>query len=129
VSKDGRIICAKIVEGEHAVSPDICHDCPVKAINCAHLSFSLRQTESSRLIVRFNGRTEIWDDDPPEILFDRAACTARVVPVDGPRTCAGCTLRKPIDASAERPAPRQRRAASVGKVVPFPGRGAVAAAD
>jgi hypothetical protein len=128
VSKDGRIICAKIVEGDNAVSLDVCRDCPVRAINCTHLSFSLRQTQPSRLIVRFNGRTEIWDDDPPEILFDTAACAAKVMPVDGPRSCAGCTLRMAIDSPTERPTPRQRRAAAVGKVVPFPRPSTVAAA-
>jgi hypothetical protein len=129
VSKDGGIICSKIVEGDNAVSPDVCRDCPVKAVNCSHLSFSLRQTAPSRLIVRFNGRTEIWDDDPPEVLFDRAACAAKVVPIDSPRSCAGCALRRPVDGPVERPAPRQRRAATAGKVVPFPRRGALVAAD
>ncbi len=42
VSRDGRIVCSKIVEGDHEVSPDMCHACPLKAVNCVHLRFSLR---------------------------------------------------------------------------------------
>lgn len=127
VSKDGRIICAKIVAGDNAVSPEICYACPVRAVNCRHLSFSLEQTSPSRLVVRFNGRTEIWDDDPPEILLEQAACAAHVIPIHSPRSCAGCALRQPVDAAAANPAPRKRRAEVAGKVVPFPGRRAVAA--
>jgi len=127
VSKDGRIICAKIVEGDNAVSPDICHTCPVRVVNCTHLSFSLQQTSPSPLVVRFNGRTEVWDDDPPEVLFDEAACAAKVIPITSPWSCAGCLLRRPVDVPVERPAPRKRRAEGAGKVVPFPGRHSVAA--
>ena len=128
VSKDGRIICAKIVAGDNAVSPEICYDCPVRAVNCTYLSFSLEKTSPSPLVVRFNGRTEVWNDDPPEILFEQAACATQVIPIHGPRSCAGCTLRRPVNAAAANPAPRKRRAAVAGKVVPFPGRRAVAAA-
>ena len=132
VSRDGRIVCGKIVEGGNAVAPDICQSCPVRAVNCSHLSFSLQQTSPSPLIVRFNGRTEVWDDDPPEIFFDQAACVARVIPIASPQSCAGCSLRQPAESvpmgPAERPAPRQRRAEVVGKVVPFPGRRVAAVA-
>jgi hypothetical protein len=131
VSKDGRIICAKIVEGDNAVSPEICQTCPVRAVNCIHLSFSLQQTSPSPLIVRFNGRTEVWDDDPPEVFFDQAACAAKVMPIASPRSCAGCVLRQPLGATTDRPpesaAPRCRRARAAGKVVPFPDRRAVVA--
>jgi hypothetical protein len=126
VSKDGRIVCQRIVEGNPEVSPNVCRDCPYKAVNCAHLKFSLRQTSPSPLIVRYNGRTEIWDDDPPELRFERAACTAKVMPIYGPRACAECALRKPIQAPVERPA-RRRKVAGAGKVVPFPGHEPLAA--
>ena len=126
VSKDGCIVCQRIVEGDNEVSPNVCRDCPFKAVNCAHLKFSLRQSTPSPLIVRYNGRTEIWDDDPPELRFERAACTAKVMPVHGPRACAECTLRKPIQAPVERPV-RRRKVAGAGKVVPFPGREPLAA--
>jgi hypothetical protein len=125
VSKDGRIVCVKIIEGENRVSPDVCRACPFRAINCAHLCFSLRQTSPSPLLVRFNGRTEIWDDDPPELRFEHAACAARVVPVEQFRTCVGCSLRQPVQAPVEQPA--RRRSARAGMVVPFPQREAVAA--
>jgi hypothetical protein len=125
VSKGGRIVCAKIVDGDNEVSPNLCRTCPCKAVNCAHLRFSLRQTSPSPLIVRYNGRTEVWDDDPPELLFEHAACAARVVPIHGPRACAGCALRQALHAPAQEPA--RRRLAQPGKVVPFPQREAVAA--
>jgi hypothetical protein len=77
--------------------------------------------------VRYNGRTEIWDDDPPELRFERAACTAKVMPIYEPRSCAGCALRQPLQAPVERPE-RRRRVAGAGKAVPFPSREALVAA-
>jgi hypothetical protein len=127
VSKLGRIVCAKIVEGDNAVSPNVCRACPVRDVNCAHLRFSLCQTTPTPLVVRFNGRTEVWDDDPPELRFEQAACAARVVPIEHPRACAGCVLRQPVEAPAQRPVPRRRQVAGGGKVVSFPGREAMAA--
>jgi hypothetical protein len=121
VSKDGRVVCRKITEGDNQVSPNVCRDCPFKTVNCAHLRFSLRQTWSSPLIVRYNGRTEIWDDDPPRLDFDRAACAARVIPIEDPRVCASCSMRRAVQCPVEEPA-RRRPAASMGKVVPFPQR-------
>jgi hypothetical protein len=127
VSKDGRVICAKIVEGGDAVSPDLCRGCPFKAVNCRHLRFALQQTTPRPLTVRYNGRTEVWDDDPAEIRFEQAACLAKVAPIESPRACVGCVLRQPVEAPVEQP--RRRRVAGAGKVVPFPGAGAVAAAS
>jgi hypothetical protein len=137
VSKDGRIVCSKIADGDNAVSPDACRSCPFKAVNCGHLRFSLRQTSPSPLIVRFNGRTEVWDDDPPEIRFEQAACAAKVKPIEDPRACAGCTLRQAVNRQASPAAEcvssggsgqRVRRVSGGGRVVPFPARDAVAAA-
>jgi hypothetical protein len=128
VSKDGRILCVRIVEGDNVVSPEVCRTCPFQAANCTHLRFSLQQTSPSPLIVRFNGRTEVWDDDPPELRFARAACEARVLPVEDPRECARCALRQSLHAPAEQPRRRQRKVVGGGKVVPFPSHGAVAAA-
>ena len=119
VSKDGRITCRKIVQGENAVSPDLCRACPFTAVNCNHLRFSLLQTSPSPLIVRFNGRTELWDDEPSELHFRQAACSERILPIEHPHSCNGCSLRQPMETPAARPNPR-RPAAHPGKVVPFP---------
>ena len=124
-AKDGRIICSKVTEGDNEVSPNLCRECPFKAVNCSHLRFSLRQTSPSPLIVRYNGRTEIWDDGPNELSFEHAACAAKVIPVYGPRSCAGCTLRKPVQAPAQKP-PLGRKPADIGKVVVFPSHEPVA---
>jgi hypothetical protein len=127
VAKDGRIVCARIVEGDNEVSPNVCRDCPFKAVNCSHLRFSLRQTSASPLVVRHNGRTEIWDDGPSQLSFERAACAVKVMPVFGPQSCAGCSMHKPIQAVASTPSPR-RPARAVGKVVAFPAHEPLAAA-
>jgi hypothetical protein len=126
VSKDGRIVCAKIVEGDNQVSPNVCRECPFKAVNCAHLRFSLRQIFPSPLTVRFNGRTEIWNDEPAELRFEHAACAARITPIEHPRSCAACPLRQALQAPAEEQITR-RRASGTGKVVPFPQREPMAA--
>ena len=127
VSRDGRIICEKIVDGDREVSPNICRDCPYKQVNCAHLRFSLRLHCPSPLVVRHNGRTEVWDDGPPQLALQRAACSERVMPIHGPRACESCPMRQPLrDATAEH---RPRPAPLVGgKVVSFPAREALAAA-
>ncbi len=121
VSKDGRIVCAKIVEGENEVSPNVCRACPFKAVNCKHLRFSLRQSTPSPLLVRYNGRTELWDNGPAELRFERAACLVKVTPVHEPRSCGSCPLRTPLQGVVEQPRPR-RPVAGLGKVVPFPSR-------
>ena len=127
VAKDGRIVCSRIVEGDSEVSPNVCRDCPFKAVNCGHLRFSLRQTSPTPLVVRYNGRTEIWDDGPCSLSFERAACAAKVIPVYEPRSCAACTMRKPVQAPVEASAKR-REVLSVGKVVAFPVHEPLAAA-
>jgi hypothetical protein len=127
VSRDGRIVCQKIVDGDPEVSPNVCRACPYRQINCANLRFSLRLHTPSPLLVRFNGRTELWDDGPPQLVLERAACAERVVPIHGPRACADCPLRRPLrDGTAE--SKPGRPAVAGGKVVSFPTREAVAAA-
>jgi hypothetical protein len=127
VSKDGRIVCTKIVEGENAVSAEVCRECPVRAINCAHLRFSLRQATGSPLVVRYNGRTEIWDDEAAGVRFERAACAAQVRVVEHPRACAGCRQRCALEGSGSGIVERPRQVVAGGKVVAFPGREVVAA--
>jgi hypothetical protein len=127
VSKDGRVICGKIVEGDNEVSPNVCRECPYRTVDCAHLQFSLRQVAASPLIVRHNGRTEVWDDGPPQLGFERAACAVKVTPVYDPRSCVGCTLRKSLGLKVA-PSSRAHRMAGHGKVVSFPSREALAAA-
>jgi hypothetical protein len=119
VAKDGRIVCAKIARGDNEVSPDVCRTCPVSTVGCIHLRFSLRQTSPSPLIVRYNGRTEIWDDDPSLLCFERAACAARVMAIESTRLCATCTLRQSEQIPAETPAHPLQRTGSLGRVVPF----------
>jgi hypothetical protein len=128
VAKDGRIVCQRIVEGDNEVSPKVCFSCPFKAVNCSHLRFSLRQTCPSPITVRYNGRVEVWDDEPPELRFERAACARKKVPIFDPRSCVGCPLRQELQALAKKPSLRTRRSNGVGKVVPFPGREVAAAA-
>jgi len=131
VSKTGRILCSKITEGDNLVSPELCQSCPFAAIHCRHLRFSLRQTSPSPLIVRCNGREEIWDDYPPEILFEQAACAVKVVPISVPEQCVGCTLHCPATSPEEagaleavyrpvRPHAGQPRPMVGQNVVPFP---------
>ena len=127
VSKGGRIVCNKINVGDNCVTPNTCRACPYKTINCKNLRFSLRQGVAAPIIVRFNGRTEIWEDELPALSFEQAACSARVVPISHPKQCAGCALREPLEASAGQreslvPSPRRTmpRAGVCGKVVPFP---------
>jgi hypothetical protein len=130
VAKDGRIVCSKIVVGDNEVTPDVCRTCPMKAVNCAHLRFSLKQVSPSPLVVRYNGREEVWNDDPAEVRFEQSACAAKVMPIGHPRQCAGCALRQPLRVFGEEQAVQRRRqpVAGVGKVVPFPGRRVAAAA-
>jgi len=128
VASDGRIVCKKIAWGENKVSPSLCRACPVQAVNCVHLRFSLRNSPPSSLLVRFSGRTEVWTDDRPPLEFQQAACALQVMPLHSPRSCASCAMRQPVGA-AEAPAraageaapvSRPRPAAAPGKVVPFP---------
>jgi hypothetical protein len=116
VSRDGRIVCKKIVEGQAEVSPNDCRQCPARAVNCQHLRFSLRLSSPSPLVVRFNGRTELWDDGPAELCFDRAACAERVMPIRSPQACAECAVRQ----AAWCEVPPATNEAGHGRVVAFP---------
>jgi hypothetical protein len=124
VGRDGRIVCQKIVEGDNEVSPNLCRDCPAKQVGCDKLRFSLQKFSPSPIVVRYgNGHCEVWNDEPAEVSFVRAACAARIVPISDPRQCAACALRavgEPV--LEEMPWPQ---VATGGKVIPFPQRVAV----
>ena len=95
VGEDGHILCEKIKSGDREVSPNICRACPVSAINCAHLRATLDHRVRPPITVRYgNGRTEVWDDVAPSIALERAACSAKVIPITSPRDCVGCPLRQ-----------------------------------
>lgn len=131
---DGRIVCEKIVLGDNQVGPNICRTCPVAAINCTHLRFTLERLESSTILVRYgNGRSEVWPGEPARVTLAHGACAAKVIPVEGPRTCTGCALRAPatvpeqvVAAAAATVPPRGARPAASGRVIPFPARAASA---
>jgi hypothetical protein len=121
VAADGRIICAKITLGDNEVSPNLCRDCPAKAIACQNLRFSLQKSSPSAIVVRYaNGRTEVWNDEPPSVSFHRAACAAKVAPVTSPKECAACSLRLTTLPQPQVREEATQRKPREGKVVPFP---------
>jgi hypothetical protein len=121
VTTDGRIVCAKISRGDNEVSPSLCRNCPAQAIACRHLCFSLQKSSPSAIVVRYaNGRTEVWNNEPPSVSFLHAACAAKVAPITSPSECVACSLRL-----TTLPQPQAREKASQhkpreGKVVPLP---------
>ena len=127
VAADGRIICGVISSGDNEVSPNICRDCPVKAISCDHLRFSLQKVVSTPITVRYaTGRVEVWDDQPPRIAFLRAACSERVSPIGSPRECAGCALHSARTSAVASAAIPEPAVMNRNKVIVFPRRVAAA---
>ena len=126
VSDDGRVLCAKIIDRNNAVSPQVCGDCPFRVIDCSHLRFTLSLSSTTPLMVRHNGRTEVWDDGPPKVTLHRAACVAKVSQIEHPAVCAGCSRRRPLLYGGEQVIPKPRPVCS-SKVIPFPSRAAMAA--
>ena len=121
VAADGRIVCAKITLGDNEVSPNLCRNCPAKAIACQHLRFSLEKSSPSAIVVRYvNGRTEVWNDEPPSVCFLRAACAVKVAPIAGPKECAACSLRLTTLPQSQVREKVVRHKAGEGKVVPLP---------
>lgn len=97
VTDEGHILCDKIKSGDREVSPAICRVCPVAQIDCAHLRATLANQVRPPLTVRYgNGKTEIWDDPGPPIALERAACSAKVIPILSSRDCAGCPIRQAL---------------------------------
>lgn len=122
VDKDGRIICKKIAEGDNEVTPNLCRDCPARKANCEHLTFTLRKTVPSPIVVRYaTGRVEVWNNEPPALHFRRAACAEQVVPIHSPTQCLACAVRV-----CRVPVEPQPVAVPPGRVVHFPTPAAVA---
>jgi hypothetical protein len=129
---DGRVVCEKIVQGDTEVGPNICRACPVMAINCTHLRFTLQKISSTSILVHYgNGRSEVWAAEPPRVALARGACAAKVMPIDGPKACVGCPLHSALS-QPERdqpvlphvhPVPAANRA---GRLLTFPARRAAA---
>ena len=125
VAQDGRITCKAIASGDNEVSPNLCRECPIKAIACDHLRFSLQKVASRPITARYaTGRVEVLDDQPPRIAFLRAACAEKVVPINSPIECARCALHSPhTTIPVTTPS---TVAVGEGKVIPFPRRVAAA---
>ena len=97
VDGEGHILCQQIKTGDREVSPALCRACPVALINCSHLKATLDQQARLPITVRWgNGKTEIWDDPAPPLALQRAACSAKTIPILSPRDCSGCPLRQPL---------------------------------
>jgi hypothetical protein len=96
VDNGGRILCGLIKNGDREVSVNLCRACPVPQINCQHLRATMDKKVSTPITVRYaTGRVEVWDDEPPTIGFKHAACSAKTMPINSPRDCAGCQLHLP----------------------------------
>jgi hypothetical protein len=94
VTAGGRVVCRKAPKSDAEVSPALCASCPATLVGCEHLRFTLRKHAPVPIVVRYaGGRTEVWDDVPPAMRFERAACALRREPIGGPADCAGCALR------------------------------------
>lgn len=122
--EDGRIICEKISEGNPEVGPNICGRCPVMGVNCEHLRFTLRKIGHTPIVVRYsNGRSEVWDENPPAVEFIHGACAEKVMPISGPQDCVGCQVRCPARREASHTIPtivRDPIVADNGNVILFP---------
>jgi len=125
VDKDGRVVCQKIGQGDCEVSPNLCRECPGKQANCEHIRFTLAKTAPAPIIVRYaTGRVEVWNNDPPALRFQRAACAVKAAPIQSPSQCLACTMRT-CRALVE-VQPVVQPIAHPGKVVQFPRPVAVA---
>lgn len=94
--KHGRILCGLAKGNDREVSVNLCRACPVAQINCQHLRASLEKHVPTPITVRYaTGRVEVWDDTPPTIEFQHAACAVKTMPIHSPRDCVGCPLRLP----------------------------------
>ena len=109
VTTDGRVVCRKVGRGDTEVSVALCTACPAALIQCSHLRFTLRKHAPPPIVVRYaGGRTEVWDDMPPSMHFERAACALCRDAIHTPADCAGCTLRAAVPAEPAVAEPRRK---------------------
>lgn len=118
------MVCQKMTEGDPEVNLGICRSCPVMAINCTHLRFTLRKVGHRPILVRYgNGCSEVWDDDPVRVGFVRAGCAEKVMPISSPKQCAGCALRcpaRPVGIPGRRVVAVKPTDVETGNLIPFP---------
>lgn len=97
VDGEGHILCNQIKRGDREVTPAICRACPIAQIDCRHLKATLDQQTRVPITVRWgNGKTQVWDDPTPPLAMQRAACSAKTIPILSPRDCAGCAIRQAL---------------------------------
>lgn len=95
VDREGRIVCDQVKEGEREVTLQACRMCPVSKVNCAHLRATLLHWSRPPITIRYgNGKTEIWDAEPPTLSVRRSACAALAIPLASTHDCAGCALHQ-----------------------------------
>lgn len=110
VANDGRILCTRIAGADQEVWPDLCDQCPARAVGCACLRFTLVRAGSEAILVRqAGGRSYLLEAEPESLRFQRAACAAHGQPITSPASCQGC-----------RPAESNRPALARANVIPFP---------
>lgn len=120
--EDGQILCEKIKRGDREVTPNVCRVCPIAQIACAHLRATLEHHARPPIIVRWgNGRSQVWDDFAQDSLtLTHAACAEKVLPIQSPRECVACALRRPLERAAEAvddSVPAERRPATFPRTV------------
>ena len=107
VSDDGRIVCKMIFGGDNEITPWLCHECPISHTDCEHLRFTLKKIASEPITVRYvTGRVEVLNDGPARVVFLRAACARKVLPIGSPLECVNCGL---YAAQHARPSERNAR--------------------
>ena len=119
VDGEGHILCNQIKSGDREVSPAICRACPIAQIDCRYLKATLDQQTRVPITVRWcNGKTQVWDDPTPPLAMQRAACSAKTIPILSPRDCAGCAIRQALvmpEAIPVMPTIVQRKPAAVAR--------------
>jgi hypothetical protein len=121
VKEDGCITCQKIAGADTEVSPAICQHCPARACDCGFLRFTLSKIVLTPVTVRWaDGRVEVWNSQPPRVLFLRSACALKKTPLASSLDCLGCAWRRsPVTMAPKPPADPQVRLPVNDNVLPF----------